>query len=173
MTSKPTTKACETSKTQNAEIQTSNQDRILILDTTLRDGEQTQGISFSPEEKINIAKMLLEMVRVDRIEVASARVSRGEQAALAGIIDWARDNDTDARIEVLGFVDDGDSVAWIEHAGGSVINLLAKGSEKHCTTQLGKTLEQHAEDVRRNVAIPRAGAQGQSLPGGLVQRLCR
>ncbi|ESQ13222.1 MAG: 2-isopropylmalate synthase [Thiohalocapsa sp. PB-PSB1] len=155
MTSKPTTKACETSKTQNAEIQTSNQDRILILDTTLRDGEQTQGISFSPEEKINIAKMLLEMVRVDRIEVASARVSRGEQAALAGIIDWARDNDTDARIEVLGFVDDGDSVAWIEHAGGSVINLLAKGSEKHCTTQLGKTLEQHAEDVRRNVAIAR------------------
>jgi D-citramalate synthase len=35
------------------------------------------------------------------------------------------------------------------------MNLLAKGSEKHCTTQLRKTLDAHAEDVRRNVAIAR------------------
>jgi D-citramalate synthase len=62
---------------------TSEQPQILILDTTLRDGEQTQGVSFSPDEKANIAKALLELVRVDRIEVASARVSRGEQAAVA------------------------------------------------------------------------------------------
>jgi D-citramalate synthase len=128
---------------------------ILILDTTLRDGEQTQGVSFAPDEKTNIAKALLELVRVDRIEVASARVSQGEQGALAGIIDWARDKALDDRVEVLGFVDGGKSVDWIKQAGGSVINLLAKGSEKHCTTQLRKTMQQHAEDVRRNVAIAR------------------
>jgi D-citramalate synthase len=133
----------------------SDQRSIFILDTTLRDGEQTQGVSFSPDEKANIAKALLELVRVDRIEVASARVSRGEQAALAGIIDWARDKALDDRVEVLGFVDDGKSVDWIRQAGGGVINLLAKGSEKHCQTQLRKTMQQHAEDVRRNVGIAR------------------
>ena len=132
---------------------TSDQRSILILDTTLRDGEQTQGVSFSPDEKANIAKALLELVRVDRIEVASARVSSGEQAALAGIIDWARGKGLDDRVEVLGFVDGGKSVDWIRSAGGSVMNLLAKGSEKHCTTQLRKTLDEHADDVRRNVRI--------------------
>lgn len=49
------------------------------MDTTLRDGEQTSGVSFVPPEKLQIAKKLLRDVRVDRIEVASARVSAGEQ----------------------------------------------------------------------------------------------
>ena len=87
--------------------------------------------------------------------MASARVSRGEQAALAGIVDWARGKGLDGRVEVLGFVDDGKSVDWIKSAGGSVMNLLAKGSEKHCTTQLRKSLDEHAEDVCRNVDIAR------------------
>jgi len=126
---------------------------ILILDTTLRDGEQTQGVSFSPDEKVNIAKALLELVRVDRIEVASARVSEGELAAVTRIIDWARQRGCDDRVEVLGFVDQGKSVDWIRRAGGRVINLLAKGSEKHCRTQLGKTLDQHAADVQENIDI--------------------
>lgn len=134
---------------------TPEQSQILILDTTLRDGEQTQGVSFSPDEKANIAQALLEHVRVDRIEVASARVSRGEQAAVASIIDWARGRGLDGRVEVLGFVDDGKSIDWISSAGGGVMNLLAKGSRKHCETQLRKTLDEHAADVRRNVALAR------------------
>ena len=51
---------------------------IEILDTTLRDGEQTAGVSFNPDEKLAIARLLLEELKVNRIEVASARVSRGE-----------------------------------------------------------------------------------------------
>ena len=51
---------------------------IEIMDTTLRDGEQTSGVSFVPHEKLMIARMLLEDLKVDRIEVASARVSDGE-----------------------------------------------------------------------------------------------
>ncbi len=48
------------------------------MDTTLRDGEQTSGMSFSASEKLTIAKLLIEELKVDRIEVASARVSKGE-----------------------------------------------------------------------------------------------
>jgi len=51
---------------------------IEIMDTTLRDGEQTSGVSFSAAEKLSIAKLLLEELCVDRIEIASARVSQGE-----------------------------------------------------------------------------------------------
>ena len=126
---------------------------VLIMDTTLRDGEQTQGVSFSPDEKLNIGKVLLELVRVDRIEVASARVSSGEQEALAQIVDWATSRGLAERVEVLGFVDGGRSVEWIARAGGRVLNLLAKGSETHCRGQLGKTLDEHAADVRETVAI--------------------
>lgn len=126
---------------------------IQILDTTLRDGEQTQGVSFSPAEKVNIGKALLELVKVDRIEVASARVSAGEIGAVASIIDWARGAGLDDRVEVLGFIDQGKSVDWILETGGRVINLLAKGSERHCRFQLGKSLEEHVADVRANVEI--------------------
>jgi len=128
---------------------------IQLLDTTLRDGEQTQGVSFSPEEKVNLAKALLQQLRVDRIEVASARVSKGEMEAVSNINDWAQQHGLGDRIEVLGFVDYSKSVDWILQTGGQVINLLTKGSEKHCREQLGKTLEQHVGEILRTVDYAR------------------
>lgn len=125
--------------------------RIQLLDTTLRDGEQTQGVSFSANEKMNIARALLQSLKVDRIEIASACVSDGEKEAVARITEWAAENGLVERIEVLGFVDYKRSVDWIRSAGCRVINLLAKGSEKHCREQLGKTLESHIEDIGRTV----------------------
>jgi len=137
---------------QGNPVMTENRRYVGIMDTTLRDGEQTQGVSFSCDEKVNIAKVLLELVRVDRIEVASARVSSGELEAVASIVAWAGERGLADRVEVLGFVDGGRSVDWICRAGGRVLNLLAKGSENHCRRQLGKTLEQHAADVWATVA---------------------
>src|SRR5439155_20353641 len=56
------------------------------------------------------------------------------------------------RVEVLGFVDDRRSTAWIKSAGGRVMNLLTKGSERHCRTQLKRSPAQHLADIRRTIA---------------------
>jgi D-citramalate synthase len=125
--------------------------KVEILDTTLRDGEQTQGVSFSPAEKLNIAQAMLQLLSVDRLEVASARVSSGEREAVVSILDWANTAGFAERVEVLGFVDYNRSTDWIRDSGGQVLNLLAKGSEKHCRRQLGKSLDQHLEDIRRTL----------------------
>lgn len=123
--------------------------KIEIMDTTLRDGEQTSGVSFVAHEKLMIARLLLEELQVDRIEIASARVSEGEFEAVRMISDWAARRGFLHKVEVLGFVDGRASLDWIQQAGCKVINLLCKGSEKHCKLQLRKTLEEHIADITR------------------------
>lgn len=128
---------------------------IEVLDTTLRDGEQTSGVAFATHEKLGIARYLLEELGVDRLEVASARVSDGEYDAVRGISEWARKKGLLDRIEVLGFVDGGRSIEWIKNAGCLVMNLLTKGSYRHVTEQLGKTPEQHIADIKATIAAAR------------------
>lgn len=126
--------------------------RIEIMDTTLRDGEQTSGVSFLPSEKLQIAKLLLEELKVDRIEVASARVSEGELEGVQKITQWAAKKGYLDRVEVLGFVDTPVSVNWIVEAGGKVLNLLTKGSTNHLVHQLKKTPEQHFADIQKSIS---------------------
>lgn len=121
--------------------------KIEIMDTTLRDGEQTSGVSFMPHEKLLIARLLLQELNVNRIEVASARVSEGEKRAVSLICKWARSAGMLPRVEVLGFVDHTTSVDWIRACGGQCINLLCKGSLKHCRHQLKKSPEEHLADI--------------------------
>ena len=120
---------------------------IEIMDCTLRDGEQTNGVSFLPHEKLMIARKLMGEVNVDRIEVASARVSEGEKDAVRMICRYAESIGRLDRVEVLGFVDGHVSIDWIRSCGGRVVNMLVKGSKKHCTEQLGKTPEEHIADI--------------------------
>lgn len=128
-----------------------NNRKIEIMDTTLRDGEQTSGVSFLPSEKLQIAKLLLEELKVDRIEVASARVSEGEMEGVKKITQWASEKGYLDRVEVLGFVDTPASVNWILESGAQVMNLLTKGSENHLIHQLKKTPEEHFEDIKKSV----------------------
>ena len=120
---------------------------IEIMDSTLRDGEQTTGVSFLPHEKLMIARKLLRELNVDRIEVGSARVSEGEKDAVKAICRYARQINRLESVEVLGFVDGHASVDWIKDAGGCTMNLLAKGSLKHCSEQLMKKPEEHIADI--------------------------
>jgi len=122
---------------------------IEIMDTTLRDGEQTSGVSFGAQEKLSVSRLLLEEICVDRIEIASARVSEGEFASVKRVAQWARTNGHINKIEVLGFVDGRLSLDWIRNAGCKVLNLLCKGSLNHCIHQLKKTPEQHIADIKQ------------------------
>ncbi|KNY27534.1 alpha-isopropylmalate synthase regulatory domain-containing protein [Pseudobacteroides cellulosolvens] len=122
--------------------------RIEIMDTTLRDGEQTPGLAYTQHEKLTIAKTLLEDVKVDRIEVASANVSTGELASVQAISSMCQKWGCLDKVEVLGFADKTRSVDWIVSSGARVMNLLCKGSLNHVTNQLRKTPEQHLEDIK-------------------------
>ena len=134
---------------------------IEIMDTTLRDGEQTSGVSFAAHEKLSIAQVLLGEMRVDRLEVASARVSEGEFEAVRRMAKWAEHTGHLEQLEVLGFVDGDVSVQWIEAAGCRVINLLCKGSYKHVTAQLHKSPSEHIADIRS--VIHQAQSRGMKV----------
>lgn len=69
----------------------SSNDRVIIFDTTLRDGEQSPGASMTGEEKLRIAKAL-ERLRVDVIEAGFAIASPGDFAAVKTIADTIQDS---------------------------------------------------------------------------------
>ena len=106
-----------------------------------------------PTEKLTIARRLLENVKVDRIEVASARVERRRaRARVRRIVEWADDAGHDgprrgARLRRPESVDR----LGASRSGARVINLLTKGSLRHCREQLRRTPQQHLDDIRRTV----------------------
>ena len=126
---------------------------IEIMDTTLRDGEQTSGMSFSVSEKLTISKLLIEELKIDRIEVASARVSKGEFQAVKNITSWGESNGYLNRIEVLTFLDNGISLDWLLKTGAKVQNLLTKGSLNHLTHQIKKTPKEHFKEINESIHL--------------------
>jgi len=131
---------------------------IEIMDTTLRDGEQTSGVSFSVSEKLTLAQLLLHELNVDRIEIASARVSEGEFKAVKEITSWGSNKGLINRMEVLTFVDQGTSIQWMKEAGAKVQNLLTKGSLNHLKYQLKQQPKEHFNQVAKS--IQRASDEG-------------
>ena len=94
---------------------------------------------------------MLKKLRVNRIEVTSARISEGELGSVQNITSWAKENGFLKSVEVLGFIDKKQSVDWIKESGCLVMNLLTKGSENHCKNQLKKSLKQHVSDIRNTL----------------------
>ena len=131
---------------------------VAVMDTTLRDGEQTPDVAYTPAEKLQLARLLLEEVGVDRIEIASTRVSEGERKAARLIARWARGAGYLKRVEILGYCDGKASVDWIAGTGGRVMNLLTKGSELHCRSQLRHGARGAPRRRRADACATRAGA---------------
>ena len=131
---------------------------IEVLDTTLRDGEQMQDVSYTPDEKLSIAKLLIKELRVDHVEISSALVSEGELEAVEKVSSWAIENQVINSIEVLGFTDGNRSVDWINSVGCRVMNILAKGSLRHVTKQLMKKPKDHFSDISETITY--AESQG-------------
>jgi 2-isopropylmalate synthase len=69
----------------------SQQDRLVIFDTTMRDGEQSPGASMTKEEKVRIGKAL-EKMRVDVIEAGFAAASPGDFAAIQAVAEAVRES---------------------------------------------------------------------------------
>ena len=126
---------------------------IEVMDTTLRDGEQTSGMSFSASEKLTITKLLINELNIDRIEVASARVSSGEFDAVKSIMKWSKKNNLIESVEVLTFIDNGISIDWLKKCGGKVQNILAKGSVNHLKYQLRKSKNDHFNDIQKMIEL--------------------
>ena len=69
----------------------SQQDRLVIFDTTMRDGEQSPGASMTKDEKVRIGKAL-ERMRVDVIEAGFAAASPGDFASIQAVADAVRES---------------------------------------------------------------------------------
>ncbi len=106
------------------------QKTVKILDTSLRDGEQTPGVSLTPEQKLQIAKQL-DILGVDYIEAGTAVISEGEQRGIKGI---AKEG-LKAEISSFARLLKGDIDAAIE-CDVDTVNLVAPISDAHIKKKL-------------------------------------
>ena len=113
--------------------------KINVLDTTLRDGEQTPGVSLTPLEKLRIATKLDE-IGVDFIEAGSAITSEGERQSIKDITSQG------FNAEILSFSRPltGD-IDYCLDCDVDAVNLVVPTSDLHIFDKLKKTKEQLVE----------------------------
>ncbi|ATG46645.1 citramalate synthase [Celeribacter ethanolicus] len=127
-------------------------DRLYLYDTTLRDGQQTQGVQFSTEEKHLIADAL-DHLGVDYIE-------GGWPGANPTDSDFFADAPkTKARFTAFGMTkragrsaENDEVLAGVLNAGTDSVCLVGKTHDFHVTTALGITLEENIENIDKSIA---------------------
>ena len=128
-------------------------DKLIIFDTTLRDGEQSPGASMTREEKLRIARQL-ERLRVDVIEAGFAASSNGDFEAVRSIADVIRDSSVCS----LARANDRDISRAAEALKGAArarIHTFIATSELHMAKKLRMTREQVHEQARLAVRFAR------------------
>jgi len=125
-------------------------DRVKIFDTTLRDGEQAAGVSFTAEEKLRIAK-ILERMQVDCIEAGFAAASPADFDAVHQIAREVRGTQIATLCRAVpNDVDQG----WeaVRVAENPRLHVFLSSSDIHMAHQLRKDREQVLEQAREMVA---------------------
>ncbi|HEV3105463.1 MAG TPA: 2-isopropylmalate synthase, partial [Trinickia sp.] len=128
-------------------------DKLIIFDTTLRDGEQSPGASMTKEEKIRIAKQL-ERMKVDVIEAGFAASSNGDFDAINTIASLVKDS----TICSLARANDKDiqrAADALAPAGRFRIHTFIATSPLHMEKKLRMTPDQVYEQARAAVRFAR------------------
>ncbi len=128
----------------------SDSEKIYIFDTTLRDGEQSAGISFSASDKLEIARQLAR-IGVDYIEAGFPATSPGDLEAVSQI---AREVKGPVIAGLARAVDEDVDHCWdaIQHAESPRIHVFISSSDVHMAHQLKKNKEDVVEMARAAVA---------------------
>jgi 2-isopropylmalate synthase len=128
-------------------------DKLVIFDTTLRDGEQSPGASMTKDEKVRIARQL-ERLRVDVIEAGFAASSNGDFDAVKAIADVIKDS----TICSLSRANDRDISRAAEALAGANrarIHTFIATSALHMEKKLRMTPDQVFEQAKQAVRFAR------------------
>ncbi|EEE36510.1 2-isopropylmalate synthase/homocitrate synthase family protein [Rhodobacteraceae bacterium KLH11] len=129
-----------------------NKERLYLYDTTLRDGQQTQGVQFSTPEKVQITQAL-DALGVDYIEGGWPGANPTDSA----FFDVAPK--TSACLTAFGMTkrsgrsaENDDVLAAVMNAGAPAVCLVGKAHDYHVTHALGLELDENTENIRASVA---------------------
>ena len=113
--------------------------RPRFFDTTLRDGEQTPGVSLNPEQKLEIAARL-SAIGVDVIEAGSAAASEGEREAIRTIANAGLDAEICTYVRALAI-----DIDFAADYGADSVHLVIPVSDLHIAKKMRKTREEVAQ----------------------------
>ena len=129
-----------------------SKERLYIYDTTLRDGQQTQGVQFSTDEKQTLARALDDL-GIDYIEGGWPGANPTDSAFFE-----ARP-DTNAQFTAFGMTkragrsaENDDVLAAVLNAGTPTVCLVGKTHDFHVTKALGITLDENVETISASIA---------------------
>jgi 2-isopropylmalate synthase len=129
-----------------------SKERLYLYDTTLRDGQQTQGVQFSTEEKKQITRAL-DALGVDYIEGGWPGANPTDSAF------FNEAPKTRATMTAFGMTkragrsaENDDVLAAVMNAGTQAVCLVGKSHDYHVTTALGISLEENLENIRASIA---------------------
>jgi 2-isopropylmalate synthase len=127
-------------------------DRLYLYDTTLRDGQQTQGVQFSTQDKLRIAAMLDDL-GVDYIEGGWPGANPTDSAFFEAV------PETRATMAAFGMTKragrsaaNDDVLAGVMNAGTAAVCLVGKTHDFHVTEALGISLEENLENIRASIS---------------------